>query len=117
MNDSKTMTLDLTPEGLKTQEGIRRSQEAQQKWEGFHATVANGAASLLKQYDYLIEAGIRAEIRKGNLNAEDAQEVRDSVQTLKADIEEMQIAQENFLRSMRANWTEYNPTRREKRPE
>jgi len=110
-------TIDLTPEGLKTQEGIKRNEDAMTKWQGFQANVANETARLLDRNAHIIEMGIKAALKSGHLDDEDAAMLRDQIQTIQADVEEMEIAQENFLRSFSPNSTEYNPTRKVKRPE
>lgn len=43
-------TIDITPVGCKTPEGVKRVNEAMNAWQSYQADVANDAAALLKEF-------------------------------------------------------------------
>lgn len=85
---SDTKFIDITPEVLKTPEGRARVAQAQDAWQHAQAQVANMAAQLLSDHEYLFLTMTEAD---GEFSA-DMRELRAAVKT-------MNETQEAFLRA------------------
>lgn len=86
IEQQERVTIDITPVGLKTPEGIERVTKAQQAWDNSHAAVAN---ALTRLYEDLRMQGY---IPKENYGEE--------IEEIDALIERRAEAQEEFLRSL-----------------
>jgi tetratricopeptide (TPR) repeat protein len=84
-------TINITPVGLSTPEGVERVTKAQEAFEQSHAEVANQASQFIHRYMDEIKAVI--------VRSDDPDAVEDYKELLQT-IERREQAQEEFLRAV-----------------
>jgi len=92
-------TIDMTPAGLKTPEGVERVNKAVAAQEQAIVRVANTASQFIRDYGWILENAAE-NYRALGMEHEDARELLVSLKELRADMDARAVAGDQFVRAL-----------------